>query len=130
MFLQSWEIKLVILGRGFSSCISSDCVHVRLTETCSTWPYLSQEAYFSYRFLVSQGKAQYLNDQSETEVPSNVGEFNTKMQLAFNMKLYSLGCYRDSKKNDKHCLSPKTASQKYKKGTYCLHRNLFLIRFH
>ena len=49
------------------------------------WVSIYLHAYFSYRFLVSQGTPQYLNDQSETEVPSNVGELNTRHQFTVNL---------------------------------------------
>ena len=59
-------------------------VNVQLKEICR-WVSIYLHAYFSYRFLVSQGTPQYLNDQSETEVPSNVGELNTRHQFTLNL---------------------------------------------
>ena len=52
-----------------------------MEELSCRWVSINLHAYFSYRFLVLQGTPQYLNDQSETEVASNVGESNTRHQL-------------------------------------------------
>ena len=59
--------------------------NVQSKET-SRWLSINLEAYFSHRFLVSQGTPQYLNDQSETEVPSNFGELNSRHQFTFTIR--------------------------------------------